>query len=380
MRKSTWIGALLALPLAVQAGHFRDVPRSHWAYKAIDQLVSNGLIQGKKGNFSGHKAFTRYEMAVVLARYMEKLKTAKGSLLESMEKTYPLVKRLSREFSEELEILGVKQQELLARVTSLETRTDVHQNELRELRALVEENRRMLISNGAPLAPVTRREMPRAQVSAPRGFRPTAPYRAPQPSRQHQQSYGASAPQVPPAPPPSPTLFASAPGMGNPGGSDALRLQQLRMRARGLLSGGIESRVQSRNQRRSAPRAPGLDMSSAPRSYAPQRRAAPAAYAPARQPAPQQARYSQQPQQRRQQPPQQQGRSGGPGLILGSANYNPQSLLDTIDQVRQGHLDVETADRIAGGAEQALGAGGSQIYPLHERLFGPMGFGPPSSD
>lgn len=369
MRNSTWIGALVALPLAVQAGHFRDVPKSHWAHGAIAQLVSSGLIQGKKGNFQGHKAFTRYEMAVVLARYMEKLDAAKGTLLESMEKTYPLVKRLSREFSEELEILGVKQQELLARVTSLETRTDVHHNELRELRALVEENRRLLISGGAPLAPVTDREMPRDQVSAPRGFAGPPTYRAPEP----QPSYGASAPEVPPAPPPSPTLFASAPGAADPGYSDALRLQQLRLRARGLLTGGIETRVARRQGSRRADRAPGLDLSSAPRAYAPQRRAAPASYAPAGYPAP---RYQQEPQRR----PRGPARSHGPGLILGSANYSAGSLLDTIDQVRQGHLDVETADRIAGSAERALGSRGSQTYPLHERLFGPMGFGPPTSD
>lgn len=363
MRKSTLLGALVALPLAaVQASHFKDVPKSHWAYKAIDQLVESGLIQGKKGNFQGHKAFTRYEMAVVLARYMEKLKAAKGTLLESMEKTYPLVKRLSQEFSEELEILGVKQQELLARVTSLETRTDYHQNELRSLRALVEENRRMLIANGAPLSPVSR-EMP--QISAPPVYSSAPVYRAPQAPM---PSYGASAPQVPPAPPPSPTLFASAPGVSGPGDNDALRLQQLRLRARGLLNGGIETRVQTRQTSRRAERAPGLELGSMPQAYAPQPQMAPASYAPAPQPAP---RYSAGPAQAM--------ASNGPGLILGSNSYDPQSLLDTIDQVRQGHLDVETAGRIAGSAEQAISSG-NQIYPLHERLFGPMGFGPPSSD
>lgn len=55
---------------------YADVPRGHWAYKAVERLAELGLIEGgKDGLFHGDRPMTRYEMAVlvnkILQRYLE---------------------------------------------------------------------------------------------------------------------------------------------------------------------------------------------------------------------------------------------------------------------------------------------------------------------
>lgn len=333
MRNLATVLLCLAAPAMAAKQTFTDVPRGHWAYPAIQKLVHSGMIQGKKGAFEGTKAFTRYEMAVVLARYMEKLSVAKEGLQGTIEKTYPLLKKLATEFSAELDLLGVKHQDLLARVTSLETRMDMHHGELQELRALVEENRRMLLAAGNHAA----RDVARTQAAAPMAYPPV--YRqmeAPPPMAGGQAS-------LPQAPQPSGMLFASAPdgGLQVP---DAMRLQNLRLRARGLLD--------------EAPRRP-TRRGHAPRSAAPARR-------------------------------------DGPGLQLGSAptqwaprpelgNSQQQQILDAMDRVRSGELDLAAAEAYGAEIEAELDRRRSmrtpsQVYPLSERLFGPSGLGPPAGD
>ena len=51
------------------AKSFDDVPRSHWAYDAVEYLASKGLIEGfGDGTYRGDKDMTRYELAMLIAR------------------------------------------------------------------------------------------------------------------------------------------------------------------------------------------------------------------------------------------------------------------------------------------------------------------------
>ena len=55
-------------------GRFRDVPYPHWSYEVIDELKAYGLVEGyPDGVFHGRNVFTRYEMAMVVARVVDKL-------------------------------------------------------------------------------------------------------------------------------------------------------------------------------------------------------------------------------------------------------------------------------------------------------------------
>lgn len=50
---------------------FKDVPETHWAYKAIEELAEMGIINGyEDGTFKPDDAVTRAEVATMLDRYM----------------------------------------------------------------------------------------------------------------------------------------------------------------------------------------------------------------------------------------------------------------------------------------------------------------------
>lgn len=105
MKKSLMLAVTMALGLsanAMAANPFADVPSGHWAYDSIAKLTSAGVIDGYGTNFGGEKLMTRYEMAQIVAKAM-----AKGANCD----------KLTAEFAEELDNLGV-------RVTKLEKKVD----------------------------------------------------------------------------------------------------------------------------------------------------------------------------------------------------------------------------------------------------------------
>ncbi|SFL70578.1 S-layer homology domain-containing protein [Pelosinus propionicus] len=81
---------------------FSDVPKDHWSYKAVDQLVKDGLVSGYDDKtFRGDTVISRYEMAVIVAKAMENIDKA-----DSQTKT--LVNKMSTEYSKELQAMGVR--------------------------------------------------------------------------------------------------------------------------------------------------------------------------------------------------------------------------------------------------------------------------------
>lgn len=88
------------------ANPFSDVPADHWAYEAVAQLASEGVVDGYgDGTYRGDQEITRYEMAQMVAKAM-----AKG-------KNSPELDKLAAEFAAELNSLGV-------RVAALEKKVD----------------------------------------------------------------------------------------------------------------------------------------------------------------------------------------------------------------------------------------------------------------
>lgn len=52
---------------------FPDIPENHWAYDYVATLAGNGVLEGyPDGYFNGDRPITRYEMAAVLYRAMQK--------------------------------------------------------------------------------------------------------------------------------------------------------------------------------------------------------------------------------------------------------------------------------------------------------------------
>lgn len=89
---------------AVASTPFNDVQASHWAYDAISKLSAKGYVQGyNDGSFKGDKTLTRYELAMVISRLMDKM-GGEGIASEDLR----TLERLIVEFSDELALLGVK--------------------------------------------------------------------------------------------------------------------------------------------------------------------------------------------------------------------------------------------------------------------------------
>jgi len=77
--------AISAFPCFAQDQPFSDVPHGHWAEKAIKELVQAGIIEGMPmGSFAGPKSMTRYEMAMALARMLDKLDKS-GATVEQLK-------------------------------------------------------------------------------------------------------------------------------------------------------------------------------------------------------------------------------------------------------------------------------------------------------
>jgi hypothetical protein len=63
--------------LTNQAKMFDDIPRDHWAYEAIRELTSHGIMIGyfdrPQNTFRGERSLTRYEFAYALQRAVLKI-------------------------------------------------------------------------------------------------------------------------------------------------------------------------------------------------------------------------------------------------------------------------------------------------------------------
>lgn len=79
----TWIGVLLAallitsaVPLLAQATTampFADIPANHWAAQAVRDLAEAGILEGIPGAlYQGTRPMTRYEVAMALARMLDR--------------------------------------------------------------------------------------------------------------------------------------------------------------------------------------------------------------------------------------------------------------------------------------------------------------------
>lgn len=98
------------------ANPFVDVPVNHWAYEAVNSLVSRGIVEGyPDGTFKGNQTQTRYEFAMQVARMMAVVDFEKAS-----KEDVRLLQRLAVEFNSELEALGVKVSEIDSRLVVVE--------------------------------------------------------------------------------------------------------------------------------------------------------------------------------------------------------------------------------------------------------------------
>ena len=94
--------AVLGVTSAFAANPFADVTPQDWAYKAVAQLASQGVVNGyPDGTFQGQNNITRFEMAQMVAKAM-----VRQDRVDAEQNA--IINRLANEFSAELNNLGVR--------------------------------------------------------------------------------------------------------------------------------------------------------------------------------------------------------------------------------------------------------------------------------
>lgn len=108
-----------ATALASSADSFSDVPKDHWSYEALDYLAKEGVIEGMgNSTFEGGRTMTRYEVASIVAKAMQKGGGNFG------DKT--VLEKLHAEYADEINVL---QQQVAKNTKQIEQNTkDIQEN------------------------------------------------------------------------------------------------------------------------------------------------------------------------------------------------------------------------------------------------------------
>ncbi|MDK8254157.1 MAG: YadA-like family protein, partial [Dialister micraerophilus] len=65
---------------------FPDIAKNHWAYKAVEELTKQGILEGyPNGTFGGDRMMTRYEFAEIVYRAMQKGLNVNEKLIQEFE-------------------------------------------------------------------------------------------------------------------------------------------------------------------------------------------------------------------------------------------------------------------------------------------------------
>ena len=129
---------LVAAPILSGSAGAQDVPQDvkpdHWAYAAVEDLAKKGLIKGypPDGKFLGGRTLTRYEMATILKRVLDRMddllkqqKPGGGVTQEDFDKLKASVgeiQQLVNEFKTQLTVIGADMLKAKDDLTALKQR------------------------------------------------------------------------------------------------------------------------------------------------------------------------------------------------------------------------------------------------------------------
>ncbi|MBT9588947.1 S-layer homology domain-containing protein, partial [bacterium] len=122
MHRKFLISAILLTPLATRAAPlFPDALANHWAADALRRLAEQGLVEGyRDGTFKGDRAASRYEVALIVARLLQKEEQAHATV--ATKEQLNLVQQLAEQLRDELNVLGVRVQQVEEGVVRLDER------------------------------------------------------------------------------------------------------------------------------------------------------------------------------------------------------------------------------------------------------------------
>ncbi|MGM0606874.1 MAG: S-layer homology domain-containing protein [Candidatus Muiribacteriota bacterium] len=135
MKKVIVLLVFLILFICSYSNPFSDVPEDHWAYEAVRELISLGYLGNyPDGSFKGQNTVTRYEMAVTVAKMLDKVRDVQssGGFIDAREAA--TLRKLSTEYRDELDSLGIRVGNLEDRVSTLEEKQKEIQQEAGQFR------------------------------------------------------------------------------------------------------------------------------------------------------------------------------------------------------------------------------------------------------
>ncbi len=110
-----------------RATPFSDIPSNHWAYQYIASLAADGIIDGyPDGEFKGDRPLTRYEMAVIVARTLDRLQRHAGA--QPSKADLDKLQKLIDALKDELDSLGVRVANVEDSLAALDERTKLAQS------------------------------------------------------------------------------------------------------------------------------------------------------------------------------------------------------------------------------------------------------------
>lgn len=134
------------LTCALQAQVPGDVPRDHWAYEAVKDLIDKGYLEGyPDGSFLGKRNMTRYELAVLIKRIVDgfaariealRVSAESGARSGGVAETKPpaqvivdnadleKLRKLVEEFKPELAVIGARIDKVESELESLGSRIE----------------------------------------------------------------------------------------------------------------------------------------------------------------------------------------------------------------------------------------------------------------
>lgn len=107
---------------------YEDIDKNHWAYKSVERLVAEGVIEEDSFRFEGNKSLTRYQFAYDLNNALNKIDLEKAN-----KKELEILETLVVDFSNELNKIGFDSKTFDERVENIE-------NEIKTLRELINKN------------------------------------------------------------------------------------------------------------------------------------------------------------------------------------------------------------------------------------------------
>lgn len=102
MRRVTVISIFLIIfTISFSENKFKDIPKDHWAYESVENLINLGVIEENTFDFKGDNSLTRYEFAYDLSKALTKINLEKAD-----QRELDVLTSIIGDFSEELNKTG----------------------------------------------------------------------------------------------------------------------------------------------------------------------------------------------------------------------------------------------------------------------------------